>query len=114
MIDAVASLQTNVIATVRRERPELPSANNGLSEQARQQSAPFVLNSIPAQPTRTLNPLDDQIAELMAVAQASAQASAGIEPKASQTTAYGRATAAYAQMTSYNNPKQSPLLSLSI
>ena len=114
MLDAVTSLQTNVIATVRRERTALPKANNGLSDQTRQQTAPFVLNNQPATATGTANPLDDQIAELMAVAQASAQTAAGIEPKAAQNTLYGRATAAYERMTSYATPASQPLLSLSI
>ena len=114
MLDAVNSLQTNVIATVRRDRTDLPKANNGLSEQARQQSTPFILNSTPAPQARAANPLDGQIAELMAVAQASAYGAAGIEPKGSQVTAYSRATAAYERVNKSGYAKPAALLSLAI
>ena len=116
MLDAVSSLQTNVIATVRRERADLPQANNGNSDQARRQSTPFVLAGTPAPPVRAANPLDEQIAELISVAQAAAQTAGGIEPKALQASAYGRASAAYERMSSYASQAfmAQPLLSLTI
>ncbi len=114
MLDAVNSLQTNVIATVRRDRTDLPKANNGLSEQAHQQSTPFILNNTLALQARAANPLDSQIAELMAVAQASAYGAAGIEPKGSQVSAFSRATAAYELVSNSGYAKQKPILSLAI
>ena len=117
MLNALTALQTNVVATVRRDPSQLRSSNiTLLSEQSsKQEPRAFVLESTPAPAASQTEALKSQIDELIAVAQASAQSAAGIEPKGSQTTFQMRAAAAYEQISGYGNPLASqPLLNLAI